>query len=48
MSQKACPKSIPGLSNIPKNTKELSLRVAFILLHGIDQTLSSILSPNGA
>ena len=48
MSEKSCPKSVPGLTNIPKNTKNISPLVRFILLHGIGQTLSSILSPNGA
>ena len=48
MSQKSCPKSVPGLTNLPKNTKKVSLPVTFILLHRIGQTLSSILSPNGA
>ena len=33
---------------MPKNTKQVSPPVTFILLHGIDQTLLSILSPNGA
>ena len=48
MSEKSCPKSVPGLINMPKNTKQVSLPVTFILLHGISQTLSSILSTNGA
>ena len=47
MSQKCCPKSVPGLSNMPKNTKKVSPPVTFILLDGIGQTLFSILSPNG-
>ena len=48
MSEKSCPKSILGLTNMPKNTKKVSPPVTFILLHGIVQTLSSILSPNEA
>ena len=47
MSEKVCPKSIPGLTNIPKNTKKVNPPVTFILLYGIDQTQSSVLSPNG-
>ena len=46
MSEKPCPKSVPGLTNMPKNTKMVSAPVTFILLHGIGQTLPSILSPN--
>ena len=50
MSGKSCPKSIPvrDLINMAKNTKKLNPPVTFILLHGNSQTLSSILSPNGA
>ena len=49
MSEKSCPKSVPGLTNMLKNyTKPVSPPVTFILLHGISQTLTSILSPNGA
>ena len=48
MSKNFCPKSVPGLTNMPKNTKQGSPPVTFILLHGIGQTLSSVLSPNGA
>ena len=29
------PKSVPGLTNMPKNTKMLSPPVTFILLYGI-------------
>ena len=47
MSKKSRPKSLPGLTNMPKNTKHVSPPVTFILLHGIGQTLSSVLSPNG-
>ena len=42
MSKKSCPKSVPGLTNMPKNTRKVKTQ------HGIGQTLSSILSPNGA
>ena len=49
MSEKSCPKSVPGLTNMLKNyTKQVSPPVTFILLHGIGQTLTSILIPNGA
>ena len=48
MPQDCCAKSVPGLTNISKNTKKLSPPVTFILLQGIGQALSSILSPNGA
>ena len=48
MSEKSCPKSVPGLTNMLNNTKMVSPPVTFILLYGIGQTLSSILSPNGA
>ena len=48
MSEKSCPKSVPGLTNKPKNIKMVSPPITFILLYGIGQTLSSILSPNGA
>ena len=48
MSEKSCPKSVPGLTNMSRNTKQVSPAVAFILLHGIGQTLSSILHSNGA
>ena len=46
MSEKSCPKSVPGLTNMPKkyqtgNTKHFTSA-------GIGQTLSSILIPNGA
>ena len=47
MSKKS-PKSVPGLTNMPKNAKHASLPVTFLLMHGIGQTLSSILTPNGA
>ena len=46
LSKKSCPKSVPGLTNIPKNTKKVSPLVTLIFLHGIGQTLSSILSPD--
>ena len=48
MSEKSYHKSVPGLTDMPKNTKHVTAPVTFILLHGIGQTLSSILSPNGA
>ena len=48
MYKKSCPKSVPGLTNMSKNTKMVSPQVTFMLLYGICQTLSSILSPNGA
>ena len=48
MSKKSCAKSVPGLTNMPKNTKKISPPVIYILLHRIGQTLSSILSLNGA
>ena len=48
MSEKSCPKSVPVLTNMPKNTKKVSQPVTFKLLREIGQTLSSILSPNGA
>ena len=48
MSQKSYLKSVPGITNMPKNTKRVSPPVTFILLHGIGQTLSSVLSPNEA
>ena len=48
MSKKSCPKSVPGLTNVLKNTKMVSPPVIFILLYGIGHPLSSILSPNGA
>ena len=48
MSEKSCHKSAPGLTNITKNTKKVIPPVTFIPLHGISQTLSSILSLIGA
>ena len=47
MSEKSSPKSVRGLTNMPKNTKKVNSRVTFILLHGIGQTLFPILSFNG-
>ena len=47
MFENSCPKSVPGLTNIPKNTKQVSPPATFTLLHGIGQSLFSILSPNG-
>ena len=43
----SCAKSVPGLTNMLKNTKKVNTRVTFMLLHRIGETLSSILSPNG-
>ena len=48
MSEKSCPKSVPGLTNNAKKYQNGNPPVTFILLYGIGQTLSSILSPNGA
>ena len=48
MSEKSCPKPVPGPVDVPKNTEKLNPAVTFIFLHGIDQTLSSILSQIGA
>ena len=48
MSKNFRPKFVPGLTNMLKNTKHVRPQVTFILLHRIGQTLSSILSPNGA
>ena len=42
MPKKSCPKSVPGLTNMPKNTKKVSPLVTFILLPGIGQTLFNI------
>ena len=47
MSEKSCPKFVPGLTNMPENTKQVNPPVTFILLHAIGQTLSSMLSTNG-
>ena len=46
MSKSSNPKSVPGLTNMPKSTKKVNSPVKFILLHGTGQTLSSILSSN--
>ena len=43
MSEKSCPKSVPGLTNMPKNTKMVSAPVTFTLLYGI-QTVFNIKS----
>ena len=48
MSEKSCLKSVPGPTNMPNNTKMVSPPVTFILLYGMGQTQSSILSPNRA
>ena len=48
MSEKTCPKSVPGLTNMPKKRQTGKPTRNILLPHGIGQTLSSILSPNGA
>ena len=48
MSEKSVPKSVPGLTNMPKYTKQVSPRVTFLLLHWNGLTLPSMLSSNGA
>ena len=48
MSEKSCPISVSGLTNMQKNPKKVSPPVTYKHLHGIGQTLSSMLSPNGA
>ena len=48
MSEKSYPKSVPGLTNMPKDAKKIDPLVKFILLYGIGHTLSSLLSSNGA
>ena len=48
MSKTSCLKSVTGLTNMPINSKKVSQPVTFTLLHGIGQTLTSILNPNGA
>ena len=49
MSEKSCPKYVPGLTIMPKKKKNVNPPVTIVLLlHGIGQTLSSILNPNGA
>ena len=40
---KFCSKFGPGLTVMPKSTKKVNPPVAFIILHGIDQTLPLIL-----
>ena len=39
---KFCSKFGPGLTVMPKRTKKVNPPVAFIILHGIDQTLPLI------
>ena len=48
MPEKSYPKSYPGLTIMPKNTKQVSPPVTFIFLHGIVQALSPIINPNEA
>ena len=48
MSEKSCPKSVPGLTNMPKKYETGKPTRNILLLYGIGQKLSSILSPNGA
>ena len=35
MSEKSCNKSVPGLTNMPKNTNHVSAPVTFILRMGL-------------
>ena len=35
MSEKSCPKSIPGLTNMPKNTKQVSPPETFYFYMGL-------------
>ena len=44
MSKKSCPKSIPGLTNMPKKYQIVSPLETFILLHRLGQTLFNIKS----
>ena len=48
MSENSCPKSVPGLTNMPKNYQTGKPTRNILLLHGSGQTPSSILSPNRA
>ena len=48
MSERSCPKSVPGQTDMPKKYQTGKPNRNTLLLHGIVQTLSSILSPNGA
>ena len=48
MSKNSCSKSVPGLTNMPNRYQTGKPTRNILLLHGIGQTLSSILSPNGA
>ena len=47
MSEKSCPKSVSGLTNMPKKYQTGKPTRNILLLHEIGQTLSSMLSPNG-
>ena len=48
MSENCCPKSVPGLTNMPKKYQTGKPTRNILLLNGIGQTLSSILSLSGA
>ena len=48
MSENACPKSVSGLTNMPKKYQTGKPTRNILLLDGIGQTQSSILGPNGA
>ena len=48
MSEKSCPKFRTWSNQYAKKYQNGNPPVTFILLYGIGQTLSSILSPNGA
>ena len=46
MSKKSCPKTVPGLNNMPKNTKKVSPPIKFIhyIFMGLDDTVVNIKS----
>ena len=48
MSEKSCLQSVPGLTNMPIQYQTGKPIRNILLLDGIGQTVSSILSPNGA
>ena len=48
MSEKSCPRSVLGLTNMSKKYQTGKPTINILLLHGIGQKLSSILNPNGA
>ena len=35
MSEKSCPNSVPGITNMPKNTKQVSLPETFSFCMGL-------------